>query len=262
LAVDRKGCPRFHFEKCLLNLELESVDKFLLIGVLALGAHSVLGSPIYDTPATFTGTRSVGHGLTNGGGSGYDNLMLSWSIAEKTNGTFDYSYSISGFVSPALSHVIIELSADCIKNAGANCVTNAQVDSLAAATPAAFALGDWCYSSSGNPTVHCQGNSNVGLPKDILGVEFTNLPGSTTVIITFNSTRAPVWGDLYLKGGQQYVYDQGIGLHATDSNPLDFIARPDPAGAEPLSETPEPGSFGLAGAALALFSARVRWRPK
>jgi hypothetical protein len=107
-----------------------------------------------------------------------------------------------------------------------------------------------------------QGNSNLGLPTDILGAEFTHLPGSTTVIITFNSTRAPAWGDVYLKGGQHYVYNRGNGRHATDSNPLDFIARPDPAGADSLSETPEPGSFGLAGAALALLGAGVRWRPK
>jgi hypothetical protein len=232
------------------------VDKILLIGVLTLGADSILGSPIYDTPAALTATRSVGNGLTNGGGSGYGALMLTWSIAEKANGSFDYSYWISGFVSPVLSHVIIELSAGCITNAGANCVTNAKVGTPAAATPAAFALGDWCYGA------HCQGNSNLGLPADILGVEFTNLPGSTTVILTFNSTRAPVWGDFYLKGGQQYVYNQGNGRHAIDSNPLDFIARPDPAGTDPISETPEPGSFGLAGGGLALLGARALRRRK
>jgi hypothetical protein len=241
----------------LLNLELTSVDKILLIGVLALGADSILGGPIYDTPALFTGTRSVGNGLTNGGGSGYDDLMLTWSIAEKANGTFDYSYVISGFVSPVLGHVILELSADCIANAGANCVTNAKAGSLAAATPAAFELGDWCYGASGNPGGHCQGQSNVGLPKDILGVEFTKLPGGTTVIITFNSTRAPVWGDVYLMGGQQYVYNQGNGRHTSDPNSLDFIARPDPA--DPVAETPEPPALGLAGlglAALGLLAGR------
>ena len=244
-------------EKCLLNSELTGVDKIRLIGLLALGAGSILGSPIYDTAAAFTGTRLVGHGLTDGGGSGYDDLMLTWSIAEKANGTFDYSYWVSGFISPVLSHVIIELGVDCIQNAGANCVSSAKLGSRAGATPAVFALGDWCYGASRNAGVHCQGNSNVGLPTDILGAEFAYLPGGTTVIITFNSTRAPVWGDVYLKGGLQYVYNQGNGQHATDANPLDFIARPDPAGADPISETPEPGGFGLAGAALAFLGARV-----
>lgn len=233
-----------------------------MIGMLVLGADSILGSPIYDTPAVMNGTRTVGQGLTNGGGSGYDDLMLTWSIAEQANGTFDYSYLISGFVSPVLGHAIIELSADCITNAGANCVTNAKVGTLTADTPAVFALGDWCYGSSGNPGVHCQGNGNVGLPKDIIGVEFTNLPGSTMVVLTFNSTRGPVWGDLYLKGGQQYVYNQGNGRHATDSNPLDFIARPDPAGADPIPETPEPGGFGLASGGLALLGACALRRRK
>jgi hypothetical protein len=238
------------------------VDKILLIGVLALGADSILGSPIYDMPAAMSGTRSVGQGLINGGGNGYDDLMLTWSIAEEANHTFDYSYVISGFLSPLLSHAIIELSTDCITIAGAKCVTNANVGTLAAAAPAAFELGDWCYGASGIPGVNCQGNSNVGLPKGIVGIEFTNLPGSTTVIITFNTARGPAWGDVYLKGGQQYVYNQGNGKHAIDSNPLDFIARPDPAGTDPIPETPEPGSFGLAGAGLALLGALVRRRAK
>ena len=185
--------------------------------------------------------------------------MLTWSIAEEANGTFDYRYIVSGFVSPVLSHVIVELGADCIPNASANCVTSAKAGSSGAAMkPAVFQLGDWCHGVSGNPGVHCQGNSNLGLPKDIIGVEFTSLPGSTTVIVTFHSTRGPAWGDVYLMGGQQYVYDNGLAQHATDANPLDFIARPDPAGGDALSETPEPGGFGVAGAALALIGARIR----
>jgi hypothetical protein len=43
---------------------------------------------------------------------------------------------------------------------------------------------------------------------------------------------------------------------------LDFIARPDPAGTDPISETPEPGSFGLAGGGLALLGARALRRRK
>jgi hypothetical protein len=228
------------------------VHKFVWIGVLALCADAVSGSPVYDMAATFTGTRSVASGLASGGGNAYDNLLLSWSIAQKSDGTFDYSYAVSGFTSPALSHLILEVGADCL-SASAHCVTNAKVGStLIALSPAAFQLGDWCYGTSANPGVHCQGNSNIGLLKDILGVEFTGLPSAATVFITFNSTRAPVWGDIYMVGGQQYVYNKGMGNHSTDSNPLDFVARPDPA--TTLAETPEPASLALTGVALVLLA--------
>ncbi len=229
------------------------MHKIVWIGALAVCAGTVSGSPVYDMAAAFTGTRSIGSGLTSGGGNAYDNLLLSWSIVKKANGTFDYSYAISGFTSPALGHLILETGPDCL-SAGARCVVSAKIGgSLAALSPAAFQLGDWCYGTSANPGVHCQGNSNVGLLKDILGAEFTSIPAATTIFITFNSSRAPVWGDIYMVGGQQYLYNSGTANHSTDSNPLDFIARPDPATTTP-AETPEPASLALTGIGLVLLA--------
>src|SRR4051812_24998913 len=158
-------CPdtTSRYEKCWFVSELHSVHKIVWIGALAVCAGTVSGSPVYDMAAAFTGTRSIGSGLTSGGGNAYDNLLLSWSIVQKANGTFDYSYAISGFTSPALGHLILETGPDCL-SAGARCVVSAKIGgSLAALSPAAFQLGDWCYGTSANPGVRCQGNSNVGM---------------------------------------------------------------------------------------------------
>ena len=236
------------------------MDKIRWVALLAFSTRFVSGSLIYDAPATMTGSRSVGNGLTSGGGNAYNDLLLNWSIVQKANGTFDYTYTIAGITAPLLSHAILELGSGCVTSPSANCVNNAQVgSSLSSMAPAALQLGDWCYGASVNPGVRCQGSSNLGLPRDIIGVEFNNLPGSTTVIITFNSGRAPVWGDVYLKGGQQYVFSSGIGRHATDTNALDFIARP---GSLDPAETPEPHTLGLAGLGLALLVLRIRRRAK
>jgi hypothetical protein len=90
-----------------------------------------------------------------------------------------------------------------------------QLGSLAGATPAAFEPGDWCYGASVNAGVHCQGNSNVWLPTDILGTEFRYFPGGTTVIITFNSARAPrhwhFWARAPGRGNKIHEPDAGRG---------------------------------------------------
>ena len=222
---------------------------FVCAAFCIAGLHA---STVYDTSASLTGTRGVDTfgGLVDGGGNGYDNLTLSWSIVPLANLTYEYIYTISGFTGPSLSKVILNLSANCMTgNPSPGCVLSAQVDGL----PATAALGDWCYGHPG-----CQGSSNVGLPNDIAGVKFSSLP-SGAVTITFNSPRAPVWGDIYLGGGQQYLYNLGNPNHL-DPNILDFIARPGAFGFEP--PTPEPATLGLTGVALALLGVMGRRRSR
>ncbi|HEX5431111.1 MAG TPA: PEP-CTERM sorting domain-containing protein [Bryobacteraceae bacterium] len=186
--------------------------------------------PVYNTPVEsgdMTGTRSVGSGgLADGGGTDYDNLTLDWNIA-LVDQTYEYTYTIGGFSTHDLGHLILDLS-------GAAPISDAEVNG----DPATLFFGDWCAADS-----PCQGASNIGLPNDIQGLKIDPLPSGSPVVVTFTSTQAPVWGDFYVMGGTEYVYNIGNEDH-NDSLALDFVARPDPAVA------PEPATFGLAGAAL------------
>ncbi len=207
---------------------------------LAVCGFSLSAATVYNTAAPFTGTRSIGlsGGLAQGGGTGFNNLTLSWSIVELPDSTYDYTYTIAGVSTPLLSHFLLELSPVCL-TPGQDCVTNPEVNG----SPASTTLGYFCYGSAG-----CQGKSNVGLPSGFDGVKFESMPASPgPVIITFNSAHVPVWGDFYLKGGQQYVYNLG-NLNHLDSNTQDFVARPDTYSGAP--QTPEPATLGLVGAAL------------
>lgn len=184
---------------------------------------------VYNTPvdsADLTGTRSVGSGLIDGGGTDYDSLTLDWTIAQESNLTYDYTYTISNFSKPDLGHFILDLD-------GFATLNNVEVDGVAAT----LYFGDWCAADS-----PCQGASNLGLPQDIDGVKIDPLASGNPVTITFNSPNTPVWGDFYVMGGREYVYNAGNADHS-DANVLDFVARPD-------SAVPEPGTMGLAGVAL------------
>ena len=209
----------------------------MLMGVMVCGLQA---ATVYNGPADLSGTRFVGGGgLVSGGGSGFGNLFLTWNIVPEAGG-FNYTYTIGGFTTPNLSHVLLDVSDDCVVPTSPGqplptCITGAKVNGA----PATITLGDWCSS--------CQGNSNSGLPNDIIGVKFGNLPGGS-VTISFDSVRAPVWGDFYLKGGQQYVYNLG-NLNHSDPSILDFIARPDGVGGSDVN-TPEPATLALVGAAL------------
>src|SRR5712692_9751099 len=95
---------------------------------LCLLAGACHGSAVYDTSALaeLTGSRSVGSGIT-GSGIYAQNFNLSWMIVNTGTGLWNYSYTVSGFEGhgAGLSHLVIDLSDDCIRPGDANCVTNA-----------------------------------------------------------------------------------------------------------------------------------------
>jgi hypothetical protein len=224
------------------------VENAKLAICLCIAAAGLRGSVVYDASASFTGTRFVGPagGLIDGGGAAYDDLMLSWSIAALPNATYQYTYAMaSGAVDdregPRVNRVIFE-SDDCnaLGRDTATCIHNAAIDGA----PAFAVYGAWA------------GRANVGLPNTIDGLEFVRLPAPTSqiIVVSFNSPNAPVWGDFYLTGGKQYVFNLG-NLDHSDPNSMDFIATPGD-----LSPTPEPSTLLLAGAALTALGLMRRGR--
>lgn len=211
-----------------------------LLVCLAIFVTSLHASVVYDTSAELTGARWIGAsgGLIDAGGPAYDDLMLTWSIVALPNSTYQYTYSltsqaIDSHEGPPVNHLILESDGcNAAKTDFADCISNASANGAAA-------LAVYEYWTSGT--------NNLGLPNDIEGVNFLKFPppSSPTLVISFIAPDAPVWGDVYLAAGKQYVFDTG-NLNHLDPNATDFIAVP----GDQLATTPEPSTLLLAGVAL------------
>src|SRR4051794_19172726 len=161
-----------------------NITQLLLIFGMT-GVAGCYASTIYGTPAPLTGTRTENSGeIVTGGGYQTDagNFTLDWLVTQ-TGGLFTYTYELSGYHTPAISHFVISLSDGCSLDTA--CITGAS---------SGFVYG--VYNATD------QGNSNPGFPAgvSINGVKFDSGSEDSTTY-TFTSDRAPVFGDFYLKGG-------------------------------------------------------------
>lgn len=210
-----------------------STIKTVVLGFAWLHIMAVAssGAIVYDTTAVaeLTGSR------TNLAGSGVDTVQfnnaptdhftVSWVITNPVAGTWHYSYTFSGTVTTGglgLAHMILDASDNCVNVAAGtladpNCITNPSVS----ITPGEYS------SAPSNP--------NFPTGADIIGVSFAGGP-ALPVTITFDSDRAPVYGDFYLRvASSTTAYNNGLGHEATSTLLSDFIARPGDG-------TPEPGT--------------------
>lgn len=204
----------------------------LLAGLASLALSApALAVPVYGTAAALTGTRTgVGEIVT--GGAYTTTFQVEWEITPITGG-YQYEYTFSGYggpAIPAISHFILDLTDDCVTPGDPACVTNA-----------VYAGGTTLEFGEFGP-----GPSNPGFPvgASIVGVKFDETDGDAPFTVTFESNRAPVWGDFYVKGGNDsFAYNTGLTDHASeDIN--DFIARPN-------GVVPEPGTLAMLGLGLA-----------
>jgi hypothetical protein len=183
------------------------------------------------------------------GNGDWDSFSLGWNISQNDS-VFHYAYTFNGLSGKALSHILLDLSDNCTSTG--SCVYNVH------------------YNVAGTPVLEYgtfgESPSNPGFPDgaSITGVKLDSLPDGLSMI-SFDSSRAPMWGDIYAKDGKEagttnwnYAYNQGLADHSGNGNYNDakfYIAVPDTVG----SSVPEPGSW-LMMASGGLMLALGAWR--
>lgn len=223
------------------KLKITILYLFLILFTAAPQAQALL----YEGSLT-----GAGGGITATDGWDSPSTMFSWSISDVgvQNGDILWQYNYL-FEVPRkdISHMIIEVSPEASDNE--------------------FAI--LSGSSAGVQVYGEEGNSNPNIPENMWGIKFEE--GSLVLAASFQTTRAPVWGDFYAKDG----VDDGInvtawntGFTAGDIDPLDppangslsyHILRPDTQ----QVQVPEPSTMLLFGLGIiGLAGARKRLEEK
>ncbi|WP_169977318.1 hypothetical protein [Tautonia rosea] len=214
-----------------------------------LGASAASADPVYGTAANLTGSRtednlilltnaSQGPNLSDYSGK---SLKIEWEIAQISNAAFSYTYTFTGFNQPAISHIILDLTDDAVfPQVDPKAVTGTTFNGSSDDVDLIFGEFEANAQNPGGP-----GGSNPGFPPgpSIVGVKFEGMDNLSPLVISFTSNRAPVWGNVYIKGGNNgFAYNAGL-IDLNSSDVLDFIARPN-------GVVPEPSSLALCGTAV------------
>jgi hypothetical protein len=245
--------------------KLFCVLAFILLLAPALQAEMIPVASSYWTGARSTLTNDGGSGLVSGTddqvkatgdwGDAGNGFRLAWAISQNANGSFHYSYTLSGAyggaLSSGLSHWILEVSAGAVKADFSGWDPEPNKNNPPIQT--------WTRLQ-GNPYIGKDDNSTlygIRWEKEDFGGEQQGYPiaGSLIYVFTFDTFRQPIWGDFYARCGKEPGPDgvfntaQNWGLHLglePTSSTTDFtnwVAVPD-------SKVPIPGTVLLLGSGL------------
>ncbi len=142
---------------------------------------------------------------TTGGLIGYGNWAtgtssISWTVEQLADNWWRYSYTLTTPGSPAISHFILEVS----DSFGANDYRSLTWNGTAWSADGII-LDDPDPSNPSNPGMPSNSDWNFGMKIDATV--------GTTGTLAFESSRVPVWGDFYGKGGRDSsLYNAGLGI--------------------------------------------------
>jgi len=173
----------------------------------SLGLILVLGAVPPALGTIYTGSLSTDAGadglLTGVGQSWFSGSTLSWTVDTGIpgDGIVSYSYTVTVAEVPAagISHMNVATSKNFTEDD--------------------FLTSSWTDVEIGLLEVNSGSSS---MPSAITGIKFDDLPDTKSFTISFTSTRMPVWGDFYAKGGDSNeLWNTGFGTAAEESNTAD-----------------------------------------
>ncbi|QNN21241.1 hypothetical protein HED60_02810 [Planctomycetales bacterium ZRK34] len=195
-------------------------------------AASTQAATVYGTSADLTGSRSVTAGelvLAPTDSTQWPNASISWSITE-SGGVYTYEYTFEGFAGAGrdnkqISHWVLDLTDNAVTDKGEladpNAITNIMVK------------GDGGYVAYSGPLAFGTGGDNeidgiTGAVKFDAGHELFGSDYNGTLYFKFDSNRAPVWGDVFLKAKDALTNLYfGDSMHVDGDDISGYIARPD-----------------------------------
>jgi hypothetical protein len=199
---------------------------------------------------TYSGSLSTPSGIYATGPWMTDGMIINWEVSQNVDMSWHYRYSFrnyaGGVPTKGISHMIVAIS------------PNATLENFWGAN-GAMAINTY---SSANP-------SNPGMPSPLYALKLDF--GDDEYY--FNSSRAPVWGDFYIKDGNYkdennnqhpvYAYNSTFGSTDPTDGPSNGsvnykILRPDSFD----TQIPEPSTLLLFGTALAAAGGVTRLRRK
>jgi hypothetical protein len=231
MPVDLNQREGFEMKKVLLLASM----LFLLI-VTSQSAMALM---------SFSGSLSTPDGIFATEPWMTEGMIINWEINQNADMTWDYRYTFRDYAGAAprkaISHMVVAISPNATL-----------ADFWGANGP--LEIQTWDGSDPSNPGMP---GSLYGLKIDISDDEYF-----------FTSTKAPVWGDFYIKDGTLdqnpiYAYNTTFGTPDPDDPPMNGslnykILRPDSTSIP----VPEPSTLLLFGSALALAGGVRKFRRK
>jgi hypothetical protein len=175
---------------------------FGLIVMLCMAALNVQAG-LDDSLSTTNG------GLVSGGNWANNGFTVLWVVNQVSPDKWNYQYTFKTAagegLSPEVSHFIISVSADLTADEVFNFTGDLDVEGFEVV----------------ELKKHSPGAGNPSMPGDIFWGLKIELNGAQTAV-AFDSTRAPMWGDFYAKGGpDSYACNTSFGVAVLDPHDYD-----------------------------------------